>query len=53
VSAVTAPAPPPEEEKPFYMTLSGAMPIFAGVLIAVGLVGSYVQKKKKQAQASQ
>jgi hypothetical protein len=32
------------------MTVSGAMPIFAGLLIAVGLGANYIQKKKKKQQ---
>jgi hypothetical protein len=53
--AVAAPvaAPAPEPETPFYMTFSGAMPIFAGLLIAVGLGANYVQKKKKKQQAAE
>jgi hypothetical protein len=50
---VTVAAPPPEPDTPFYMTLSGAMPIFAGVLIAVGLGANYIQKKKKKQQAAE
>jgi hypothetical protein len=52
VNIVTAAAPPPEEDKPFYMTFTGAMPIVAGLLIAVGLGANYIQKKKKQKQAA-
>ncbi len=53
-AAAKAAAPAPAEAPtPFYMTFSGAMPIVAGLLIAVGLAGSYFQKKKKQQQAAE
>ena len=33
------------------MTVSGATPILAGILVAVGLGANYIQKKKKKQAA--
>ena len=48
VSIITPPTPTPEPDKPFYETVSGALPIAAGILIVAGLVGSRIQKKRKE-----
>jgi hypothetical protein len=52
VAAVAAaPPPPPLEDKPFYMTLQGAISVAAGVLIVGGLAANYVQKKARKKAA--
>ena len=44
---MVAPTPAPPE-KPFYMTISGAISIAAGILILGGLLAAYSQKKARQ-----
>jgi len=53
------PAPPsttpsadaPPADKPYFMTLPGMISIGGGVLVVVGLVGSYIQKKFRKEPA--
>jgi hypothetical protein len=49
----TAATTPAEAEKPFYMTITGAITIAAAILIVGGLIASYNQKKARKAASGQ
>jgi hypothetical protein len=56
VASTTAATPPPaavSEDKPFYMTVPGAIGIAAGVLIVGGIAASISQKKARKAAAAE
>lgn len=54
IASLSAPTPAAvSDDKPFYMTITGAISIAAGILIVGGLAASYSQKRARKQAAQQ